>query len=68
MTKLSTIRVLAAAIATATMLLAVATADAHAAGRGNLTHVSVSTSAGPSLRHWPRRPPCRNWHKVCNPF
>ena len=68
MTKLSTIRVLAAAIATATILFAVATEGAHAASRGNVAHVTGSTSAGPSLRNWPRRPPCRNWHKICYPF
>ncbi len=61
----STIRVLAAAIAVATMLQAVATAGAHAA-TGRLVHVTESTSV--DNRRWPRRPPCRNWHKVCYPF
>ena len=68
MTKLSTIRVLAAALATATILLAGASEGAHAAGRGHFAQAARSASAGPSLRNWPRRPPCRNWHKICNPF
>ena len=67
MTKLSTIRVLAAAIATATILFAVATEGAHAASRGQVASVTGSTSV--DQRPWnPRRPPCRNWHKICNPF
>ena len=69
MTKLPTIRVLAAAITAAAILIGVATPDVYAATRDRLSQVTSPSSAGPDLRpHWPPRAPCRNWHKICNPF
>jgi hypothetical protein len=38
---------------------------AYAASSSHAAQVTGTTTSGE--RTWPRRP-CRNWHKVCNPF
>ena len=62
MTKVSTMRALAAAIVVGVMQFS--NVGAYAAS-SHAAHVSGTTTSGE--RTWPRRP-CRNWHKVCNPY
>jgi hypothetical protein len=66
MTKFSAMPLIAAALfIIATMLPAIAGTDVHATRRAHaaVTNVTPTGGGGPI-----RKPPCRNWHKICHPY